>query len=129
MILGVGVDIIEIDRIEEATKKQKNFLNKIFTQNELEYFKQRSMNSEVIAGNFAAKEAISKTLGTGMRKISFGDIEILRDKLGKPTVTLNNNLKNSIESIFECGQAYKIHVSISHSKNNAIAYAILECLD
>ena len=87
------------------------------------------MNSEVIAGNFAAKEAISKTLGTGIRKISFYDIEILRDKLGKPVVTMDGKIKNNIELMFGCGQVYKIHVTISHSKNNAIAYAILECLN
>lgn len=129
MILGVGVDIVEIDRIENATKNQNKFLNKIFTENELEYFRKRSMNSEVIAGNFAAKEAISKTLGTGIRKISFADIEILRDELGKPIVTIADKLKNNVESLFGYGHVYKIHVSISHSKNNAIAYAILECLD
>lgn len=129
MILGVGVDIIEIDRIENATKNQNKFLSKIFTENELEYFKNRSMNSEVIAGNFAAKEAISKTLGTGIREISFRDIEILRDELGKPVVTINNKLKNSLELLFGYGQVYKIHVSISHSKTNAVAYAILECLN
>lgn len=129
MILGVGVDIIEIERIDNATKNQNKFLNKIFTENELQYFRKRSMNSEVIAGNFAAKEAISKTLGTGIRKISFSDIEILRDELGKPVVTMTDKLKNNVESLFGCGQVYKIHVSISHSKNNAIAYAILESLN
>ena len=74
MILGIGVDIIEIDRIEKAIKKQNKFLEKIFTNKEIEYFQNRKMNIEVIAGNFAAKEAISKALGTGFRGISFLDI-------------------------------------------------------
>ena len=128
MILGVGVDIIEIERIDNATKNQNKFLNKIFTENELQYFRKRSMNSEVIAGNFAAKEAISKTLGTGFRNISFLDIEILRDKLGKPIVNIENKIKKNIEHIFGGGQVYKIHITISHSKSNAVAYAVLEVL-
>ena len=129
MILGVGVDIIEIDRVEKATKNQSKFLKKIFTENELKYFEKRTMNPEVIAGNFAAKEAISKSLGTGIRNISFLDIEVLRDGFGKPIVNIENKLKNNIELMFGNGQVYKIHVSISHSKNNAIAYAILESLN
>lgn len=128
MILGIGVDIIEIDRIEKAVKKQDNFLEKIFTNKEIEYFQSRKMNIEVIAGNFAAKEAISKTLGTGFRNISFLDIEILRDKLGKPIVNIENKIKKNIEHIFGGGQVYKIHITISHSKSNAVAYAVLEVL-
>ena len=97
MILGIGVDIIEIDRIEKAIKKQNKFLEKIFTNKEIEYFQNRKMNIEVIAGNFAAKEAISKALGTGFRGISFLDIEVLRDELGKPLVNIENKIKKNIE--------------------------------
>ncbi len=129
MILGIGVDIIEIDRIQKAVKKQEKFLNKIFTVKEIEYFKSRKMNIEVIAGNFAAKEAISKALGTGIRNISFLDIEVLRDKFGKPLVNIENKIKENIETIFGVGQVYKIHITISHSKSNAVAYAILESLN
>lgn len=128
MILGIGTDIIEIQRIQIAVNKHGNFLNKIFTENEIEYFKSRNMNVEVIAGNFAAKEAISKSIGTGIRNLSFLDIEVLRDDLGKPIVNLKGKILKSIENTFGDRQAYKIHVSISHSKSNAIAYAVLECL-
>ena len=128
MILGIGVDIIEIDRIEKAIKKQNNFLEKIFTNKEIEYFQNRKMNIEVIAGNFAAKEAISKALGTGFRGISFLDIEVLRDELGKPLVNIENKIKKNIEYILGDRQAYKIHLTISHSKSNAVAYAVFENL-
>ena len=128
MILGIGVDIIEIDRIEKAIKKQNKFLEKIFTNKEIEYFQNRKMNIEVIAGNFAAKEAISKALGTGFRGISFLDIEVLRDELGKPLVNIENKIKKNIEYILGDRQAYKIHPTISHSKSNAVAYAVFENL-
>lgn len=128
MILGIGTDIIEIERIKAAVSKHKNFLNKIFTESEIEYFKNRNMNMEVISGNFAAKEAVSKSIGTGIRNISFIDIEVLRDDLGKPIVSLNEKILENIKSTFGDGLAYKIHISISHSKNNAIAYAVLELI-
>ena len=71
MIIGIGVDIIEIERVRQAIRNNKNFLSKLFTEREIDYFISRNMNSEVIAGNFAAKEAVSKALGTGMRGFSF----------------------------------------------------------
>ena len=120
MILGVDTDIIEVLRIEEAISNNSNFLNKLFTEKEIQMFKKRKMKSEVIAGNFSAKEAISKTLGTGFRGFSFKDIEVLRDELGKPIVYLSENIEKII------GRDYKINLSISHNNTNAIAFAVLE---
>ena len=79
MIIGIGTDIIEIERIEIAVKRTKGFINKLFTENEINIFESRGFKSEVIAGNFAAKEAVSKALGTGFRGFGVKDIEILRD--------------------------------------------------
>ena len=120
MIIGIGTDIIEIDRIERAIKKNNGFLNKIFTFREIEMFKEKSMRSEVIAGNFAAKEAISKALGTGFRGFSLIDVEILRDELGKPIAYLSDNIKDNIAT------EYRLNVSISHNRTSAIAFAVLE---
>lgn len=120
MIIGIGTDIIEIDRIEKAIK-QKGFLNKVFTDKEIEMFKAKSYKSETIAANFAAKEAVSKALGTGFRGFTFRDIEVLRNNLGKPIVNLSSN----IESKF-LEHEYIVHISLSHNKTNAIAYAIIE---
>lgn len=119
MIVGTGIDIIEIDRIKKAVRKE-SFLNKIFTKKEIKLFNKNKFNS--IAGNFAAKEAVSKALGTGFRKFNPIDIEVLRDSYGKPYVILYNNaifIKDSIN-------ANKIHLTISHCNNYAIAYAIAE---
>lgn len=126
MIVGIGVDIIEIERVEKAIENTKSFLDKIFTEKEKEYFESRGMNSEVIAGNFASKEAISKALGTGIKGFSFKDIEVLRDKLGKPIVILHNGASRIGNNIVGENNLLKIHLSISHNKSNAIAYAILE---
>lgn len=64
MILGVGVDIVEIRRIKEAMEKHTNFIDRLFSKNEIEYFKVRNLRPEFVAGRFAAKEAVVKAMGT-----------------------------------------------------------------
>ncbi|KLE14468.1 holo-ACP synthase [Clostridium sp. C8] len=120
MIIGIGTDIIEIDRIKKAIDRTNGFIEKIFTDKEITLFKSKNMRSEVIAGNFAAKEAISKSLGTGIRGFSLKEIEVLRDDLGKPIVFLSDNIEKLI------GKGYKLNLSISHNNTSAIAFAILE---
>ena len=119
-ILDIGVDIVEIDRIKEALTKNERFLNKLFTKNEIEYYKSKNFKVETIAGNFAAKEAISKAIGTGIRKFKFSDMEILRNDLGKPVVKTYNNLKQICIDF----NVLDIKVSISHSNKYAVANAI-----
>ena len=125
MITGIGVDIIEIERIKEAIDKNKSFLEKIFTENEIEYLKTRNMRPEYVAGRFAAKEAVSKALGTGFRDFKFTDIEIDRTALGKPVVIL----KGKAKMIAQKSGKYKINVSISHDMSKAIAYAVMEVFE
>ncbi len=122
MIVGVGVDIIEISRIKDAMEKNTLFIEKIYTENEIEYLKSRNFRPEYLAGRFAAKEAISKALGTGIFQYSMKDIEIDRNANGKPVVILKGKAKQIAQKLGE----YKIHISISHSRENAIAYAVLE---
>ena len=126
MIIGIGVDIIEIERVRQAIQNNKNFLSKLFTEKEIDYFISRNMNSEVIAGNFAAKEAVSKALGTGMRGFSFKDIEILRNELGKPEVILHNGANLIGNKLVENNNSLRVHLSISHNNSSAIAYSVLE---
>lgn len=121
MIKGIGVDIIEIDRIGLAVSRTTNFLQKIFTEKEQAYFKSKNNSIETIAGSFAAKEAVSKALGTGFRGFTLTDIEILRDDLGKPFVNINKKISDK----FAVDNS-KIKLSISHNKSNAIAYVIIE---
>lgn len=122
LIIGVGVDIIEIRRIKEAIIKHANFIDKIFSKNEIEYLKSRNLRAEFVAGRFAAKEAVSKALGTGFSGFEFKDIEIDRTATGKPIVIL----KGKAKMIAQKHGNYKIHLSISHGTDNAIAYAIME---
>ena len=119
-ILDIGIDIIEIDRIKNSLSKRGDFLKKLFTDKEIELFESKGYKAETIAGNFAAKEAVSKSLGLGIRGYNFKDIEILRDDLGKPIVNTYNNL----EKICIDYNISQIKVSISHGKDYAVANAI-----
>mgnify|MGYP001009393393 CR=1 FL=1 len=123
MVIGTGVDIIKISRIENIIKnKRDKFYNKIFTSNEIEYIKIKNHNAQTISGLFAAKEAISKVLGTGIGKVNWKDIEIIHDKLGKPYVKLYREGKNIAKKL----DIDKINLSISHEKDYALAFAIGE---
>ncbi|WP_195988268.1 holo-ACP synthase [Clostridium sp. D53t1_180928_C8] len=121
MILGVGTDIIEIDRISKAINNTTMFLEKVFTEREIEQLTKTKLRVESVAGNFAAKEAVSKALGTGVRGFNLKDIEILRDELGKPIVEISDKVKELIKV-----NNYLFNVSISHNKTCAIAFVVLE---
>jgi len=123
LIYGIGTDITEIRRIQKAITRNKNFTNKLFTKDEMDLWEKKNFKLEFIAGRFAAKEAISKALGTGIRDFSFKDIEIINNELGKPQVILKPKAEDIITKI---SKSYKIHLSISHEKEYAIAYALLE---
>ena len=121
MIVGIGNDIIEIERIEKAISKE-GFKNKVYTQRELENIEKRGDRVETYAGIFSAKEAISKAIGTGVREFSLTDLEILNDDLGKPYVVVSEKLDKIIKSKKE---DYQIEISISHSKKYATAVAMV----
>ena len=121
MIIGIGNDIIEIERIEKAISKE-GFKNTVYTQKELENIEKRGDRVETYAGIFSAKEAISKAIGTGVREFSLTDLEILNDDLGKPYVAVSEKLDKIIKDKKE---NYQIEISISHSKKYAIAMVII----
>ena len=121
MIVGIGNDIIEIERIEKAISKE-GFKNKVYTQRELKNIEKRGNRTETYAGIFSAKEAISKAIGTGVREFSLTDLEILNDDLGKPYVVVSEKLDKILKNKKE---DYQIEISISHSKKYAIAMAII----
>lgn len=118
LIIGIGVDLIESDRVIKACEKI-NFLKKYYTKNEIDIIQ---ADKKKAADNFAVKEAVVKMFGTGFRGISPVDIEVLRDSLGKPYVNLYGKAK---EMSFELG-IDKIHVSISNTKLYSTAYVIGE---
>ncbi|TYP53302.1 holo-ACP synthase [Thermosediminibacter litoriperuensis] len=119
--MEIGVDIVEVDRIKEVLKNEK-FLRRIFTEREINFFKDKKGEGYCrhIAGRFAAKEAVSKALGTGIRFFGWHDIEILGDALGKPQVRLSGR---AFEILKAKGYS-RVLVTISHSRDYAVAFSI-----
>ena len=121
MIVGIGNDIIEIERVEKAISKE-GFIAKVYTQREIENIVKRGNRTETYAGIFSAKEAISKAIGTGVREFALTDLEILNDDLGKPYAIVSDKLNKIIQRKKE---NYQIEIAISHSKKYATAMAII----
>lgn len=114
MIVGIGIDIIEIERVARAVSRQR-FRERVFTEAEREYCDAAS-GAERYAGRFAAKEAIAKALGAGL---AWHDVEILRAENGAPLPRLHG------EALKRLGDA-RVHLSISHSRDYAVAHAVVE---
>ncbi|MBR0287593.1 MAG: holo-ACP synthase [Selenomonadaceae bacterium] len=122
MIIGLGTDIIEIERIKKAIGNRKNFLNSVFTESEQIYCENRGKNSNAsYAARFAAKEAFFKALGTGI-VTQLNNVEIFNDERGAPQIFLHGKAKILAQS----KGIEKISVSLSHSREFAIATCILE---
>ena len=124
MIYGIGTDIVEIKRLT-GMKSLDAFAKKVLTVNELKIFDDltNSKKASYLAKQFAAKEAIAKAFGTGLKDpIQLNNIEILRNDEGKPTF---NPLNGLISKITDLGIT-KTHVSLADEKDYAIAFAILE---
>lgn len=110
-IIGIGNDILEIERIRKAIE-HNGFLERYFTEKEIKLFDERHGNVSTIAANFSAKEAVSKVFGTGIQAFSLKDIEILRNDLGKPFI----NLYNGANEVAIKLKLVNLHITISHSK-------------
>jgi holo-[acyl-carrier protein] synthase len=122
MTIGIGTDIIEVERIKSICEKYgQRFLDRIYTKEEQKY--SNSFNDtkyQHYAARFAVKESFSKAIGTGItRGFKFKEIGIINEKSGQPRVVLAGKLKE------KWGQ-YRIHVSLSHTEENAISYLIIE---
>lgn len=121
MVFGIGIDIIEIDRIERSVKRfGDQFLKKVFTQTEIDYASSKGSPNQHYAVRFAAKEAIAKALSTSDNKgFQWKDIEIYNEDNGMPKVNLYGKVKN----IF--GDDKSLKISLSHSDNLATCVAIV----
>ncbi|MDZ7331631.1 MAG: holo-ACP synthase [candidate division KSB1 bacterium] len=125
MIYGIGIDMIEVARFEpHLADRSRLLVNKIFTPIEIEYCEGKSRNqAQNYAVRYAAKEAFFKALGTGWRGgLSWQDVEVRRDELGKPYLVLYGKAKE----IIEAKRITSVHVSLSHLKALAVAIVILE---
>ncbi len=124
MIVGIGVDIVEIGRIRRLRERQgEAFLEKCFTPAEREYCRRRKNADESFAARFAAKEAVMKALGTGWSGgASFAGIEVVRDDDGPPTVQLHGKTA----ALAESKGVLALHLSLSHSERYAVAQVVAE---
>ena len=125
-IFGIGTDIVNIKRIEKSLKRYgTKFKNKIFSNNEIIYCEKKANSAASYAKRFAAKEALAKALGSGIRKnINFKNIEITNDVYGNPSILLkgstNNYLRKKIKS-----KKYRIYLSLSDDQPWAQATVII----
>ena len=124
MIIGCGIDLVKIERIEKIIKKWgDNFTSRVFTLLEREYCEKKKGNKyQSYAGRFAAKEALLKALGLGLREANWKEIEIKNDELGQPIIDTSGKLKN----IALAKGVSKYFITISHTKDYAIAQVIIE---
>ncbi|MBW2391711.1 MAG: holo-ACP synthase [Deltaproteobacteria bacterium] len=124
MIRGIGVDIVKVDRIEQAVERWGDrFLKRIFTPAEIERCQQRARPAQCLALRFAAKEAFAKALGLGMRKgLRWRDIEVVHDHLGKPDLLLHNQAQRLLEAM----EASRTWLSLSDERESALAVVVLE---
>lgn len=124
VIVGLGTDIAEIDRIQAAIERYgRAFLERIFTPAEIAYCESFRNRAERYAARFAAKEATMKALGTGWRRgVRWVDIEVVRQPSGRPTIELHGAARQHAERM----GVSRIHVSLTHSGNIAFAEVIFE---
>ena len=118
MIIGIGIDLIEVKRVEKACDKE-HFLTRCFTEREIDLIREDKRKA---SDNFAVKEAISKAFGTGIHGFELNEMEVLRDKLGCPYVILYGN---ALKIAKERGIT-KIHVSITNTKIYSNAFVVAE---
>ena len=121
MVIGIGTDIIEIDRIKHSIEKNGDrFLSKIYTPSEIKYCLSKANKYQHFAGRFAAKEAVYKALATGWQELlSWQEIEIFNESTGMPQVTMCGKLKEFLSD------DKSLKISISHSKNYVVCVAII----
>ena len=124
-IMGIGVDIVKNKRIS-ASIKNKNFINRIFGENEILISEKIDNKTSYFSKRFAAKEALSKALGTGFRDgLNFKDIEVVNNKLGKPYYIISSKIKNLIKKKKKI-KNFNLFLSISDEKEYSIAFTIIQ---
>ena len=124
MIVSIGIDIVEVYRISETIQRTPRFVERVYTERERAYCESKgAASAQSFAARFAAKEAFLKALKTGWRgRITWQDMEILNDAQGVPTLEIRGEARVLLEKM----GADKIHLSISHTTDHAVAQVILE---
>ncbi|WP_296028513.1 holo-ACP synthase [uncultured Treponema sp.] len=126
MIFGVGCDITKVSRFEKWVLS-KDMISRFYNENErISESSGLQRKCEFYASRFAAKEAFSKALGTGIRGFNLNEVFISKDDNEKPEIKVLGNAKKLLEE--KCGEKYKIHVSLSHEKEYALAFVAIEII-
>jgi holo-[acyl-carrier protein] synthase len=121
-IIGIGIDLVDVKRIEDAVKKRKNFLERIYTQEEIKMNPRGEFRFQELAGRFAAKEAFFKAIKSGWRRgVTFSDVIVLNEPSGAPYIKLTGRAKEIAQSL----GVNKIFVSISHTDELATGMVII----
>lgn len=123
-IVGLGVDVVEVDRIEAMLARHRTrFLTRVFTQGEVEHSKGRRARAQHLAARFACKEAVMKALGTGLSAgITWHDVEVVTEASGKPTLVLHG----VAQRISRTQKIKRWTISLSHTRHHAVAVAIAQ---
>ena len=123
MIVGIGTDLVKIDRIDKAGKNHPGFLERVFTEREREYCMRQKYPAQHYAGRFAAKEAVLKAIGTGWSAgVKWTDIEVLHGEGGGPIV----NLSGRVKDLMDLRGVKQVFLSYSHDEGYAVAQVVLE---
>ncbi len=122
MIVGIGIDLVKIDRIDKAGKAHSGFLERVFTEREREYCSRQKYPAQHFAGRFAAKEAVLKAIGTGWSAgVKWTDMEVLHGDGGGPVV----NVSGRVKDLMDLKGVKQILLSYSHDEGYAVAQVVL----
>ena len=123
MLVGIGVDIVEIERIRRTLSKNRNMVNRVFSVEEIDYCSNRKKSYQHFAVRFAAKEAALKALGVGWSDgIRWTDVEVVNRRSGQPTLRLSGRA----QELFEAAGACRSLVTLSHGEDYAVAVVVLD---
>jgi len=122
MIIGIGIDLVKIDRIDKAGNNRSGFLERVFTEREREYCSRQKFPAQHYAGRFAAKEAVLKAIGTGWSAgVKWTDMEVLHGDGGGPVV----NISGRVKDLMDLKGVKQILLSYSHDEGYAVAHVVL----
>jgi holo-[acyl-carrier protein] synthase len=123
MVVGTGIDIVEVPRIAKSIERfGERFLKRIYTPAEIRYCDSKANRIERYAARFAAKEAGMKAIGTGMRGVSWQDFEVGREPTGRPTMLFHGRAAEVAKRL----GVRRAHLSVSHTEEHAVAYVLIE---
>ncbi len=123
MIIGIGTDIVRVERVRRLLERYPNFIKRVFSAGEIAYCQGKASPEQSFAARFAAKEAVMKALGTGWDgKVNWRDIEVVADGQGRPEIQLRGGARERLNRL----EADSVQLSLAHEKEYALAFVVLE---